>query len=130
MNILVAILTLGGRGGEVCCEELGLHVGRLVTIDASRRLVRSRQGERRLLVVEAREFLPRFGGVASFTAGGRSVGASLLHAFRKLPFVPIFMAGRAREIFPVIKDNRLRRSSGVCLLLVAIAAGNGYMPPG
>jgi hypothetical protein len=61
VNILVAILTLGGRGGEVCCEELGLHVGRLVTIDASRRLVRSRQGERRLLVVEAREFLPRFG---------------------------------------------------------------------
>lgn len=127
VNVLVALLTLGWRGGEVCRDELGLQVGRLVTIDAGGGLVRSHQWERRLRVVEAREFLPRFGGVASFTADGRSIGANLLHAFGKLPFVRIFMAGRAGEILPVIEDNRLGYSFRVRLLFVAIATGNGHV---
>jgi len=58
VNILVAVFALCWRGGEVCRDELGLHVRRLVTIDAGGGLVRSHQGERRLRVVEARELFP------------------------------------------------------------------------
>lgn len=130
VNILVAVLTLSWRGSEVCRDELGLQVGRLVAIDAGGGLVRSHQWERRLRVVEARELAPLLGGVASFAAHGRSVGASLLHAFGKLPFVRIFVAGRAGEILPVIEDNRFGRPLRVRLLLVAVATGNGNVSAG
>lgn len=45
MNIRMAVLALGGRGGKVCSDELGLHVRRLVTIDAGSSPVRSHQWE-------------------------------------------------------------------------------------
>lgn len=130
MNLLMTALALGGRRSEVGGYELGLQVGRLMAIDASRSFVRSDQGKRRLRVVEPREFFPGFCGVASLTPEGRSVGAKLLHAFRKLPFVRIFVTGRAREIFPVIEDNRLGPSFYVRSLFVAIATGNGHVTTG
>ncbi len=58
VNVRMAVLTLGGRGGEVGRDELRFHVMRLVTIDAGGGLVRSHQWERCLRVVKARQFLP------------------------------------------------------------------------
>jgi len=43
VNIRVAVLALGRSGSEVRGDELGLQVGRLVTIDAGGGLVRSHQ---------------------------------------------------------------------------------------
>jgi len=79
-------------------------------------------------VVEARKFLPRFSRVATFATGGRAVGADLLHAFVKLALVRVPVAGCAGEIFPVIEDYWLGRSLRVCLLFVAIAAGDSNVP--
>jgi len=81
-------------------------------------------------MVEAREFLPRLGRVASFASADRSIGADLLHAFVKLPLVRILVAGRARQIFPVIEDHRLRRSFSVRLLFVAVATGDSNVAAG
>ena len=125
VNVLVAVLTLGGSGGEIGSDELGLQVRWLVTIDAGSGLVRPDQWERRLRVVEARKFFPRLSRVAGFAARGCSVGADLLHAFVKLPLVRILVAGGAGQILPVIEDNRLGSSFRVRLLFVAIATGDG-----
>ena len=132
MNVLVAVLALDGRSREVSGDELGFQVGRLVAVDAGRRLVRAQERERRIRVVEAREFLPRFGGVASLATGGRSVGAPLLHAFRKLSSVRVSVAGRAGKILPVIKDDRPGRTFRMRqrLVIVAISAGNGDVSAG
>jgi len=75
VNILMAIFTLGGCGREIRRNELGLHIWRLVAIDAGCGLMRSHQWERSLRMIEAREFLPRLRRVASLTACGLSVGA-------------------------------------------------------
>ena len=45
VNVGMAILTLGRRRGEVCSDEPGLQVGRLVAIDAGGGLVRAHQWE-------------------------------------------------------------------------------------
>jgi len=127
VDILVALLTLGRRSGEIGRDELRFHVGRLVTIDAGGGLVRSHQWERCLRVVEARKFFPRFGGVASLATNGRSISAKRLHAFVKLSLVRVLVAGRTGEILPVIEDNRLRRVLRIRLLFVAITTGDGNM---
>lgn len=53
VDIFVTVLALGRSRSEVHVHELGLHVWRLMAIDASGRAVRSYQGERSLGVIES-----------------------------------------------------------------------------
>jgi len=68
VNVLVAVFTLGWRCLEVHVHQFGFEIGRLVAIDARSRAMRPEQSKLRLRVVEARQFLPRFRGVASFAS--------------------------------------------------------------
>lgn len=124
----MALLALGGRGGEIDLDEFYPHIGWLMAVDTSGRLVRPHQRERGLRMVEARKFLPRFSRVASLATGGRSIRAKLLHAFVELSLVWILMAACAGKILPVIEHNRLRCTFRVVLLFMAISAGNGNVP--
>ena len=68
MDILVAVFALTGRRFEIDIDELGLKIWRLVTIDTSRRAVRSKQRKFRLRMVETRNFFPRFRRVTRFAS--------------------------------------------------------------
>lgn len=81
-------------------------------------------------MIETRELLPRFGGVANLAPSGRSIGAKLLHAFVKLALVRVLVAARTRKILPVIGHNWLRRSFRIGLLFVTICTGNGNVAAG
>ena len=70
MNISMAAFTGSRRGFEVGVRQLGLEIRRLVAIDAGHGAMRSDQWERGLGMVEAREFFPGFGRVASLASGG------------------------------------------------------------
>src|SRR5258706_2904775 len=130
VDIVMATLALGRRGGEIRFDQLGLHVGRLMTINASRGPVRAHQRIGGFGMVEAREVLPVLGGVASFAANGRSVGGRLLHALGKLAFVRILVTALAVQDFPVIHHHRLGLGVGVLRLLVAVGAGDGNVAAG
>ena len=69
MGIIVAILAQLRSRLEVHVHQLGFEIGRLMAIDARRGTVRTQQCELCLGVIEARKFLPRFGGMACFAAG-------------------------------------------------------------
>ena len=130
MDFLMTVFALCRSRCKVCRNEFGLHVRRLVTIDACRSLVGANQGKVRFRVIEAGQLFPGLGRVAGFAPGRGSIGAQWLHALRKLPFVRILMAGYARQVLPVIEDDWLRTAFCVGLLLVAIAARDGYVSVG
>ena len=123
VNVLVAIFTFGRSCLEVHVHQLGLKVGRLVAINAGGRPVRAQQRERGFCVVEAGQFVPRFGQVTSLASCRLSVGSHLLHALCELPLVRILVTTRAGQIIPTIQRNRLWpqvRGAG----LVTVAARN------
>ena len=122
VHVLVTSFTGCGRGFEVRVNQLRAHVLRLVAVDTSRGAVGSEERERSLGMIEARQFPPGLGRVASFASDWSSVGSHLQHAFLELAFVRISMATCAREILPVI-DRRWFWFK-VCGLLVAVAARN------
>ena len=130
VNILMTVFTLCRRSGEISSYQLRSEVRRFMAIDARRRFVRPHQWERSLRMIEARQFFPRFGGVAGLAAVGCSIGPKLLHAFVKLTLVRILVASNAGQIFPLIEDYRFRPALSISLLFVAISAGNSNMSSG
>ena len=130
VGILVAPFALDGCRREIRLDQLGLHIGRLVAIDARGGLVRSGQGKRGLAVIELLDILPILGGMAAFATSRGSVGAKLLHALGKLRFVRILVAGLAVQVLPMVEHHRLRLCFRMLRLFVAIAAGDGHVAPG
>lgn len=128
VNVLMAVFAQQRRSLEIHIHQLGFEVRRLVAIDTGRRTVGAQQGELRLRMIEARQFLPGLSGMARLAACERTVGPLLLHAFSELPFVRIDVAARAIQIFPVIDHGGL----GLELrgLLVAVGTRNRNMPAG
>ena len=106
VDVFVAVLTLRRGSLEVRIHELGLEIRGFMAVDASRRPVCSQQGKLGLGMIESREFLPGFGGVARFAPGWRSVGSELFHPLFELSLMRIVMAAGAIQILPVIDDGR------------------------
>lgn len=128
VNIGMAAFTGSGRGFEVGVNQRGLQIGWLVAINTGHGAMGPKQWERGLGMVEAREFLPGFGGMARFATCRCTVGARLLHALPELTLVRIRVAGGAGKIFKAVEGGVLccRRRS----LLMALSAGNGDMASG
>ena len=122
MDIFVTGFTLLGSRLEIHVEKGSFQVGRLVTFNAGDCSVRPRKRECRLRVIEAGQFFPRLGGVASFAPGNTPIGPHLLHAVFELSLVRIRMTTRTIQVRPVV-DNRLLLL-GLCRLLVAVNAGH------
>ena len=124
VNILMTFLTQEGSCREVCLDQLGLHIGRFVAIDASRDPVRSYQWKLSLRVVETREVLPILSGMTGLAANRCTVRARLLHVLGELAFVRIFVAGLAVQVLPVVEHDRLGLRFRMFRFLMAI--GTGY----
>ena len=62
----------------------------------------SRQREGGCAVIEAVEFFPGLGGMASLAAQGLAVLSDLRHAFFELAFMHVLVTTRARQIVEVI----------------------------
>lgn len=107
VNILVAVLALSRGCLEIHVRQLGFQIGWLVAIRARRCTMRPNQRERRLGVIEPRQFLPRLGGVARLAAGRLSILTGLPHALLELAFVRIGVAGSAIHILPVVNGGWL-----------------------
>ena len=126
MDVFVALLALFRRFLEVHVDELGFHVGRLVAIDAGDRAMRAGQRKRGSAVVKTVQFFPGLGRVAGLAAHRLSVLPGLGHPLLELPVMHVFMAGRTRQVFKVVRNLRFR------LILigkfVAIAARHCQMP--
>ena len=67
--VLVTVFALRWSRLEVYVDEFGLKIWRFVTIDASGRPVRPKEGKLCFRVVESGEFLPRFSVVAGLASG-------------------------------------------------------------
>lgn len=81
---------------------------RLVTISARHGAMRAHQRELRLRMVKPVDIRPRPRVVASLAAKRRPVSSSPCHPVVKLPFVRILVAGRARAILEVERQNLVR----------------------
>ena len=130
VNIVVAAFALARRRGEVRFDELGLHVGGLVTVNTCGRPVRAHQRIGSLRVVEAREIFPVLGGMTGLAANRRTVRTWGLHVLGELALVRIFVAGLAGQLLPVVEHNRLGLGVRMFRFLMAVGAGNGDMAPG
>ena len=126
VDVLVAVLALRRRGLEVHIHQLSFKIGGLVAINASRSAVRAEQRKLCLRMVEAREFLPRLRGVASFAPRHRTVGPRQLHALFELSLVRIVVATGAVQSLPVVNHCRLRLE--LRRFLVTVGAGNRNVP--
>lgn len=128
VDIFVAILTLGGGSLEIHIDQPGLHVGRLVTVNARRGPMRSQQRKRGFGMIKPGQFPPGFRRVARLAAYSSPVRSQHLHAFLELPLVRVRVTTGAGQFFPAIKGCWPRLEIGG--LLVAIAAGNCDMSAG
>ena len=93
--VLVTVFTLRRCRVIVDIGELALQVRRLVAARALHCLVRARQLELRIVMVEVRQFRPGLRRVAAFTSRRLSRGTNQLHPGGKLSLVRIVVAGRA-----------------------------------
>jgi len=130
VGVLVTFLAFEGSGGKVGLDQLSLHIGRLVAIDAGGGPVGTDEREFCLGVVETLEVIPLLGGVAGLAAEGSSVGAQFLHGFGELALVRIFVAGFAIQVFPMVENDGFGGGVGVFRLLVAVGAGHGDVAAG
>jgi len=128
MNILMTLLALSRRGLEINVRQLGFQVRRLVAVQASSGTMRTDQREIGFRVIEARQLLPRFRGVAGFATRGFAVHSDAEHAFPELSFVWIGVAGGAIKFLPVV-DGRLL-IAGLNRVLVTVGACGRHMAAG
>ena len=121
MRVFMALFTLERRSRKVSLDQLGLHVGRLVAIDASGRAMSSHEREFGLRVIEANQIVPLFCGVAGFAAHRSAVRAQLLLPFCELSLMRILVAGFAGQILPMIENDGLGYGIGIFRLFVTIS---------
>ena len=98
VNVFMAVFALGRGCLEIDVHELGFQVWRLMAINTRCGPVSTYEGKRSLRVIEARQFLPRFRRMESFTSRGFSIGPQLQHAVFELAFVRIGVATGAIEV--------------------------------
>jgi len=77
-------------------------------------------------VVEAREFPPRFRGVAGLATCDRTIGPGLHHALFELSLVRIIVATGAVQSLPVINHGGLRLE--LRRFLMTVGAGHRNVP--
>ena len=106
VNICMTVFAFRGRGSEIDIQQLGFEVRRLVTIDAGNGSVRSHQWERRLCMIELREFFPVFRRVARVAPERLAVWSEGIHSFLKLVAMRVLVALRAGQIIEVILGIR------------------------
>ena len=102
--------------------------GHLVAFVTCGRAMRSQQCKFCFRMVEASNVDPGSGAVAGFAAQGGSIGALLRHALLEFSLVGIHVAGGARPVLEMERQN-LVRSSGKAGF-VALRAGDGHVSPG
>ena len=87
-----------------------------MAVGAGNGTVRADKGKLSLAVIEPGKVFPILGGVTSFAAGGRAVGAESLHALGKLVPVRILVAGNTGKFLEMINRRCLgrRRAFGGC----------------
>jgi len=102
--------------------------GHLVAFVACGRAMRSQQCKFCFRMVEAADVDPGFGAVAGFAAQRGSVGALLRHALLEFSLVGIRVAGSARAVLEMERQN-LVGSSGETGF-VAVRTGDGHVSPG
>jgi hypothetical protein len=78
-------------------------------------------------VIESREFIPRFGGMAGLATATFSVRLGLTHELGELTLVWIGMTGGAGGVAPVISGSWRPECSRA---LMAIATDDGLMASG
>jgi len=108
MDVLMAVLAQSRRGLEVDVHQSSFEIRRLMAVDASRRAMRTQQGELSLGMIEPRKFFPRFCGVAGLATSGCSIGFRLLHTLFELSLMDVIVAACAAQVLPVINDCWLR----------------------
>ena len=104
MHVLVAVFTLFGCLFEIHVDELGFQIRRLMAINTGYGSMRTSKRERRGIVIEAVQFAPGLGGVASLAAHRLPVLAKLGHALLELSVMNVLVTGGAGEIVEVIRD--------------------------
>ena len=88
----------------------------------------TRQGKFRFGMVETADVDPGFGGMARLATQRCPIGALGCHALLEFALVGVGMAGGARHVFEMERQN-LVFSSGKAHF-VAIRAADGHMGPG
>lgn len=124
VDVLVAVFALLWRRLEVDIGELGFEVGWLVAVSARGSAMGAEQREVCLGVVETRQFLPVFGGMAGFAAERLTIDAGNAHALLELSLVRVGVAGCAVEFLPMI-DGRFLFADGDRFLVAVGAQDRG-----
>ena len=102
MYVFVALLALFRSLLKVDIDQLGLKVGRLVTIDAGHCSMRSRQREGCCAVIKAVQFFPGLGGMASLATQRLSVLPDFSHPIFELVVMHVFVTTGAQQIVEAV----------------------------
>ena len=111
--IVVAFLAFGWGTLEIHVALRGFQVRRAVAGRASDGSVSSGQRKPGRRMIETREVPPGFCGMADFASGASSGCRPLRHAFRKLAFVRVRVAGRAGPLFHPVTGRHGRILRGL-----------------
>jgi hypothetical protein len=102
--------------------------GHLVTFVTRDRAMSPDQGKFRFRMVEAADVDPGSGAVAGFAAQRSSIGALLGHALLEFALMGVGVAGSARTVLEMKRQNLVRSSAEAGFM--TIRAGDGHMSPG
>jgi hypothetical protein len=122
--IIVAFAAFYGGFSEIHVTHVEFQVWRFVTIGAGRSAMRSDQRERRMRMIELRQILPFFCGVARLAPEHSASSIARRHTLSKLALMHVLMAGDATQLVKVIQ--RYFRADW----LVALVASHGSVSPG
>ena len=105
MNVLMALLTPGGRRLEVHIHHSGFQVRRLVAVDTGCTTMSAQKREGGFRVIEFLQISPGGGGMASLAAGWCAIGLALLNAILELSFMRIGMADGTGAVLEAIHHS-------------------------
>lgn len=106
--IVVALLAFGWGALEIHVAQRGFQVRRAMAGRARDGSVSSRQRKASRRMIETCEVPPGLCGMAGLASGDSSGCRLLRHAFRKLAFVRVCVAGRAGPLFHPVRGRHGR----------------------
>ena len=124
VRIRVAGFAILRRSFELNIVGAGKHLVAFVTRHTS---MRTEQSKFCFRMVEAADVDPGSGAVAGFAAEGSPIGALLSHAVLEFTLVGIGVAGGARAVREMERQNLVRSPAEA--RFVALRAGDGYVSP-